>query len=84
LSYGGPAMLKLREARISTPRGNRTPATSVKGWRAYRYTMGAGLKVYGCRRPGSAWRSRTVRPDSGFSKARHTDVNTDPRNSSST
>ena len=26
----------------STPRGNRTPATSVKGWRANRYTMGAG------------------------------------------
>lgn len=26
----------------STPRGNRTPATSVKGWRADRYTMGAG------------------------------------------
>ena len=29
-------------ARSSTPRGNRTPATSVKGWRANRYTMGAG------------------------------------------
>ncbi len=28
--------------RRSTPRGNRTPATSVKGWRANRYTMGAG------------------------------------------
>ena len=31
---------------LHTPRGNRTPATSVKGWRAYLYTMGAGLRVY--------------------------------------
>src|SRR5206468_12688932 len=29
------------ELTTHTPRGNRTPATSVKGWRADRYTMGA-------------------------------------------
>jgi hypothetical protein len=29
-------------ARSSTPKGNRTPASSVKGSRADRYTMGAG------------------------------------------
>jgi hypothetical protein len=43
----------------NTPRGNRTPATGVKGPRANRYTMGAGGLE--SRRGGAQARRRAAR-----------------------